>query len=361
MILILMLMISSIEARKLVCHPTKTNLEIQSEINFTTSFPLGDLTAYLVDDDQYIPNDYDIHEDETVTEFGWGLDRINQHYLPLDANINHNNTQEGSGVVVYIIDSGMWIQHKEFNHVRNGVDYVDGTFTQCHDHGTHVGGIVGSKTFGVASQVLLINIRVLGCDGSGSSFDLIQGIVWAIQDCNGRRCIINLSLGGGKSKLLNQAIKDAYNAGMISVCSAGNDNKDACGVSPANEPKCITVGSTQSNDKRSGFSNWGKCVNIFAPGSRILAPIFNNKLGYKSGTSMAAPHVSGVLALLWKRNLTRDQVVDLLFSSATKNVLTDTKNTANLLVYIPNSSFLISKSFLIKPSIIIVILSFLII
>lgn len=277
--------------------------------------------------------EYDVYKDEVMHTFGWGLDRINQRHLPLD-NITYGDVENGNGTIVYIIDSGMEINHSEFTYVQDGVDYVDGTFAKCADHGTHVGGIVGSQTYGVATKTMLVNVRVMNCQGTGFISDIVQGIQWAINDCNGRRCILNLSLGGNQNPFMDQAIRIAYDAGLIPVCAAGNSDIDACSISPARESKCITVASTQINDARSGFSNWGSCVDIFAPGTSIPAPVFNNQIGVKSGTSMATPHVAGVLALLWKDGLSRDKVVDKLFNLATRNIITDTKNTTNALLYV---------------------------
>lgn len=230
----------------------------------------------------------------------WGLDRIDETLRSLDGSFTGQGI--GTGVDAYIIDTGIRYSHTEFcGRVEPGMSFV-GTSTANDDqgHGTHVAGTVGGKSVGVAQDVTLIPVKVLSSSGSGTLSGVIEGIQWAVNNMKSRnrKSVGNMSLGGGSSSSLNDAADAAVDEGMVMVVSAGNSNSDACSASPAGAPKCLTVGSTTSSDSKSSFSSWGTCVDVFAPGSSIYSSTYNgdSSYGFKSGTSMSAPHVAGVVA-----------------------------------------------------------------
>ena len=229
----------------------------------------------------------------------WGLDRIDQRNLPL----SHSYTvgPNGSGVHVYIIDTGILRTHVDFGgRAVFGFDAIqDGNgMTDCHGHGTHVAGTVGGSTFGVAKAVRLHAVRVLDCTGSGLTSQVIAGINWVTSN-RIKPAVANMSLGGGFSQALNTAVANSIKAGVSYAIAAGNSNLDACTVSPASTPAAITVAASDSNDQRASFSNLGTCVDIFGPGVAITSDwnASNTATMVLSGTSMATPHVAGVIAL----------------------------------------------------------------
>ncbi len=232
----------------------------------------------------------------------WGLDRIDQASLPLDGIYEFNF--DGTGVDSYIVDTGIRATHNNFGgRVTTGFTSInDGRgSTDCNGHGTHVAGTVGSSTWGVAKNTTLVPVRVLGCNGSGSNSGVIAGVDYVARVASGPS-VANMSLGGGASNATDNAVRAAVSSGVTFVVAAGNSTADACGASPAraglNNPT-ITVGSTTNRDARSGFSNFGRCVDIFAPGSSITSTwsTSNTATNTISGTSMASPHVAGVAAL----------------------------------------------------------------
>lgn len=248
---------------------------------------------------KYVEEDGEVSINTTQTGATWGLDRIDQRDLPL--NSTYIYTPTGSGVRAYIIDTGIRRTHSQFGgRAFVGYDAIgDGQNTNdCNGHGTHVAGTVGSSTYGVANGVTLYAVRVLNCSGSGSNSGVIAGIDWVTAN-HVKPAVANMSLGGGASSALDSAVNNSIAAGVSYAVAAGNDNANACTYSPARAASAITVGSTTSSDARSSFSNYGSCLDIFAPGSSITSAWNSSDTATNtiSGTSMASPHVAGVAAL----------------------------------------------------------------
>lgn len=267
----------------------------------------------------------------------WGLDRGDQRALPLNGSYSY--TTDGAGVDVYVVDTGVLTTHNQFTgRTRSGFDATGANSTvDCNGHGTHVAGTVAGATFGIAPAATVIPVRVLSCDGSGTLSGVIAGIDWAIADHTTTPAVLNMSLGGGLSGLLDSAVQRAVEDGITVVVAAGNSGADACGFSPAAAPNAITVGSTTTSDTRSSFSNFGDCVDIFAPGSGITSAWHTSTSAAQtiSGTSMAAPHVAGAAARLLSANptFTPAQVATVLKTTATSNVVIDARSQSNLLLF----------------------------
>jgi len=225
----------------------------------------------------------------------WGLDRIDQGALPLSGTYTYTST--GAGVNAYIIDTGIWTLHPEFGGRANNVfDAYGATGEDCNGHGTHVAGTIGSATYGVAKGVSLHGVRVLSCVGLGLNSDVIAGVDWVTAN-HVNPAVANMSLGGGKSAALDQAVTSLWNSGVFLAVAAGNDNVDACTESPSGAPSVFTVAASTKTDAKASYSNWGTCVEVYAPGSAIVSTYLAGTTMSLSGTSMATPHVVGVGAL----------------------------------------------------------------
>jgi len=264
----------------------------------------------------------------------WGLDRIDQGALPLSRTYTYTST--GAGVHAYIIDTGIWTLHPEFGGRANNVfDAYGATGEDCNGHGTHVSGTIGAATYGVAKGVSLHGVRVLSCAGIGLNSDVIAGVDWVSAN-HVNPAVANMSLGGGKSQALDQAVTNLWNSGVFLAVAAGNDNVDACTESPSGAPSVFTVAASTKTDAKASYSNWGTCVEAYAPGSAIVSTFLAGTTMSLSGTSMATPHVVGVAALYKATNGNQPSgtVANWLITNATSGVITgNPSGTPNLLLF----------------------------
>ncbi len=267
----------------------------------------------------------------------WGLDRIDQTSLPFD-NIYRQNTT-GAGVHAYIIDTGVNGDHVEFaGRMGNGMTAIldGGGAVDCQGHGTHVAGTVGGTQWGVAKDVTIHPVRALGCDGRGSLSGVIQAIDWVTLH-HIKPAVVNMSLGSGRHDLVNAAVQSSIDAGLIYVVAAGNESTDSCNRSPASVGDALTVAASNIEDVRASFSNFGGCVDLFAPGVDITSSRHDDNAASKelNGTSMATPHVAGVVALYLEANpdATQAEVNTALIEAATPDVIIDPQGSPNLLLY----------------------------
>jgi subtilisin family serine protease len=297
----------------------------------------GDPEVAYVEQDQVVSIDATTQPDAT-----WGLDRIDQASLPLSTTYTYTGT--GSGVVAYIIDTGIRTTHAEVaGRATRGFDaFTDGQAgNDCNGHGTHVAGTVGGTTYGVAKGVALVAVRVLDCGGSGSNSGVIKGMDWVATDAaknTATRAVANMSLGGGFSQATNDAIARLTAANVFVAVAAGNSSQDACRSSPASAPSATTVAASTRDDARASYSNWGSCVDLYAPGSGITSAWYQSdaQLNTISGTSMASPHVAGVGALYRAANpgASPAAVDAAIKAAATQGKITgNRRGTPNLLLF----------------------------
>src|SRR5215203_144610 len=285
---------------------------------------------------KYVEEDGVVTADATQSNPPWGLDRIDQRNRPLNAIYTFNFT--GAGVRAYVIDTGIRATHSQFGgRASNVFDAFGGSGADCNGHGTHVAGTIGGSTYGVAKSSMPRGVRVLDCNGSGSNSGVIAGVDW-VRNNRINPAVANMSLGGGASSALDTAVNNLANSGVPIAVAAGNSNTNACNSSPARAANAITVGSTTTTDARSSFSNFGTCLDIFAPGSGILSSWWtsNTATATLSGTSMASPHVAGAAALYKQANPSASAATirNALVNNATTNVVTNAgTGSPNRLLY----------------------------
>jgi len=274
----------------------------------------------------------------------WGLDRIDQRNLPLNNSYTYPST--ASAVHAYVIDTGVRFTHSTFGgRATSGIDTIDNDMdaNDCHGHGTHVAGTIGGTEYGVAKGVQIVGVRVLNCAGSGTTAQVVGGIDWVTANAI-KPAVANMSLGGGPDPALDNATTNSIASGITYAVAAGNGNifgvgQPACNYSPARVPTAVTVGATDITDLRASFSNYGTCVDIFAPGVNITSAWngSDNDTETISGTSMAAPHVAGAAAmgLAFRPNFTPQQIRDGLVNRATNGVVINPgAGSPNKLLYV---------------------------
>jgi subtilisin family serine protease len=266
----------------------------------------GQLTAL-----RHNPNVDYIEQDQAVTASGeiqrpapWNLARIdNRSWTSGTSSGSYGFSARGTSVHAYVIDTGIHTSHPDFEgRATGGASFVgDGRGSEdCNGHGTHVAGIIGGKVHGVAKGVSLVGVRVLGCDGGGTTSAVLAGINW-VADNHIRPAVANLSLSGSYSASLNDAVTRLAARGVFVAVAAGNDNQNACSSSPASAPAVMTVAASNGYNLRASYSNWGSCVDIYAPGSSVTSGWLSNTTKTLDGTSMASAHVAGVAVLLKDR------------------------------------------------------------
>ncbi|HEX8831459.1 MAG TPA: S8 family peptidase [Longimicrobium sp.] len=282
----------------------------------------------------YVEEDSRVQSATTQSGATWGLDRIDQRALPLSGTYNYTST--GSTVYAYVIDTGIQTSHAQFGG-RAAVSYdaLGGNGQDCNGHGTHVAGTIGSTTYGVAKQARLRAVRVLNCQGSGTASGVIAGIDW-VRLNRTNPAVANMSLGGGYSSAQNTAVTNLVNSGVFLAVAAGNENQNACNVSPASAPAVTTVAASDRTDLRASFSNYGSCVDIYAPGVSITSTWLSGGTNTISGTSMASPHVAGV-AVLYKAtygDASQSTINSWLVNNSTASVIrSNPTGTPNRLLY----------------------------
>ncbi len=286
----------------------------------------------------YVEVDKPVTAHTLQTGATWGLDRSDQRDLPLSGSFSYGST--GAGVTAYVLDTGIRATHVDFgNRVAPGYTAInDGNGTNdCNGHGTHVAGTIGGSTWGMAKAVTLVPVRVLDCSSWGAYSGMIAGIDWVLANLKGRG-VINMSLGGSGSLTLDSAVAKAVSRGVPVVVAAMNNSASACNYSPAREPTAITVAATTSTDARASYSNYGTCVDLFAPGSSIKSAWYSSDTATQlmAGTSMASPHVAGLAALLLESRPTASAtaVADAIKAAATVGKVTSAgSGSPNLLLY----------------------------
>lgn len=269
----------------------------------------------------YIEQDMEVSADTTQWSAPWGLDRIDQRWQPLSGAYSYYRA--GAGVRVYVIDSGIQTNHPDFGGRALVVyDAFGGNGQDCNGHGTHVAGTVGGARYGVAKAAYLRGVRVLGCNGMGSWSGIIAGINWVANN-HVKPAVANLSLGGGYNAAVNTAVTNLINRGVFTAVAAGNSNQNACNFSPASAPGTLTVAASDWNDFKASFSNYGGCVDVYAPGVGITSTWLFGGTNVQNGTSMASPHAAGVGALYksYFGDAPSSTIVSWIINASTVNVV----------------------------------------
>ncbi len=275
----------------------------------------------------------------------WGLDRIDQRAIELNSEYVYYN--DGEGVDLYVVDTGIRSTHDDFggrvDTVNSFTAIDDGRGAEdCNGHGTLVAGVAGGSTFGVAKGVTLHSVRVVGCDGMVSLENTLAGIDWITErqgQVGARRAVVNISLYNGFSFPLEAAVETSIAAGVVYVVAAGNDGLDSpCYISPQRLPAVITVGASDETGARWPMSNYGSCLDLFAPGTGIASTssVGDSEFGAMTGTSVASPHVAGTAALVLAvhPDLSPEAVQAAIVAAATADTLADTgEGSPNLLLY----------------------------
>jgi len=285
---------------------------------------------------EYVEEDQVVEPFITQTSAPWGLDRIDQRSLPLSGTYTYNTN--ASNVYAYVIDTGISVTHPQFGgRAVNAYDATGENGAICDGHGTHVAGIIGGTTFGVAKGVRLRGVKVVPCAISGTMAMLVAGVTW-VHVNHVKPAVVNLSVGGSYSAALNNAVNSLVNSGLFVAVAAGNENQNACNFSPASATYAVTVAASTSADARATYSNYGPCVDLYAPGTSITSAWPINGTNTISGTSMAAAHVTGVAALFTSGQVHPIPTAESwIKGNATTNVITGNPvGTPNLLLFKAN-------------------------
>ncbi|KAF2756541.1 hypothetical protein EJ05DRAFT_502046 [Pseudovirgaria hyperparasitica] len=306
-----------------LAHERNNRMNNESSAGITTTYRAYSGYAAELDDTTLAelkqhPDVQAVEQDQAWTIFGdwreralttqtgapYGLDGISHRAGATGGSSYIYDTSAGSGTFGYVVDTGINAEHEEFEgRASLGYNAAGGEFVDDIGHGTHVAGTIGSRTYGVAKSASVISVKVFS-GSSGSTSTVMDGYDWAVNDIvsKGRtnRAAINMSLGGGRSTAFNDAIAAAYDRGVVTVVAAGNENQDASNISPASAPQAITVGAVQSGNSRASYSNFGSVLDVFAPGSDVLSTWIGSTTATNtiSGTSMASPHVCGLVLYL---------------------------------------------------------------
>jgi len=344
-------------------HQNPFGLNVFATYNITKNF-MGYAAHLTKDEVELIRDDpivAEVHPDTNVYLFGrqqgcdttqsnvraWGICRIS-HWGTINSGALNtykwDSAEAGSGVDVYVIDTGIKTTHQEFEgRAVWGANYVDSIRDDNNGHGTHCAGTVGGSTVGVARYSRLVAVRVLNGQGSGTNSGVISGINYAANTARSRGVpsVASMSLGGGYNAAMNNAVASLVSSGVTTAVAAGNDNANACNYSPASTPSAITVGATSTDasnrDIRSSFSNYGNCVDVFAPGSNIYSCGITSNSAYAtmSGTSMACPHVAGLAAVVLHKQptLTPARVKEAIINDGNWDHITNPSTPNNVIIY----------------------------
>ncbi len=286
-----------------------------------------------------LERDVEVHASDLQVGPGWGLDRIDQRSRNFDGSYSYDRT--GAGTTVYIVDTGVRTTHQDFQgRAFSGYDALGGDGSDCNGHGTHVAATAAGAQYGVAKQATVVSVRVLDCGGNGAASGVIAGLEWiADRHPAGEPAVVNLSLGGSPSVVLDQAVERLVGAGLLVVVAAGNQGGNACGHSPGRVSDALTVGATDFSDQRADFSNYGDCVDLFAPGRGIQSAHYSTDDAALalSGTSMAAPHASGVALMFLESEPWLDPVAlrNAVWEASTKDVVSDARSANAHMVFAP--------------------------